>query len=54
MNISQTLEFRPRTIGELLDQSIRLYRNNFLTFVVYDRIDDISSYEDGLIPEKIL
>lgn len=28
-----TFNLRPRTIGELLDQAIRLYRNNFLTFL---------------------
>lgn len=28
-----TFNLRPRTIGELLDQAIRLYRKNFLTFI---------------------
>lgn len=28
-----TINLRPRTMGELLDQAIRLYRKNFLTFI---------------------
>lgn len=28
-----SFNLRPRTIGELLDQAIRLYRNNFLTYI---------------------
>jgi hypothetical protein len=32
MSTERILEFQPRTIGQLLDQAIRLYRNNFWTF----------------------
>ncbi|MCP4424404.1 MAG: hypothetical protein GY803_07935, partial [Chloroflexi bacterium] len=33
MTVTPPLKLRPLSIGELLDQVIRLYRRNFLTFI---------------------
>ncbi|MBN2004807.1 MAG: hypothetical protein JXA21_15725 [Anaerolineae bacterium] len=31
--MEETVQLRPRGIGELLDQAVRLYRRNFFTFI---------------------
>ena len=54
MNHSMLLDLRPLSIGELLDRTFRLYRNNFFTFLGIVALTQLPAYLIALSTDPLL